>query len=126
MAEPLGQLEVPDSGVWGDSLSSGNLASPYSHARLQDEYRLIVPSIRGFGASTHPGDVQSSGSIPDVVGDLMCILQKAGVSQAVVIGHVLFLIEQCLVDRLFLSVATTGALNLPMKLHENGPMYSPQ
>jgi len=57
------------------------------NARLQSDHRLIVPDIRGFGASTHPRDVQSSGSIPDVVGDLMCILQHAGVSQAVVIGH---------------------------------------
>jgi soluble epoxide hydrolase / lipid-phosphate phosphatase len=55
---------------------------------LQDDYRLIIPDIRGFGASTHPGDVQSSGSMPDLVEDIMCILQHASVSQAVVIGQV--------------------------------------
>jgi len=59
----------------------------YQIQEFRSDYRLIVPDIRGFGASTHPGDVQSSGSIPDVVGDLMCILQQAGVSKAVVIGH---------------------------------------
>lgn len=59
----------------------------YQIQEFRGDYRLIVPDIRGFGASTHPGDVQSSGSFPDLVGDLMCILQQAGVSQAVVIGH---------------------------------------
>jgi soluble epoxide hydrolase/lipid-phosphate phosphatase len=62
----------------------------FHNACLQSDYRLIVPDIRGYGASTQPGDVQSSGSIPDVVGDLLCILRHAGVSQVVVIGHVLF------------------------------------
>ena len=69
------------------------LIHPFLNARLQSDYRLIAPDIRGFGASTQPGDVQSSGSIPDVVGDLLCILRHAGVSQAVVIGHVLFQTE---------------------------------
>jgi soluble epoxide hydrolase / lipid-phosphate phosphatase len=55
---------------------------------LQGDYRLIIPDIRGFGASTHPGDVQSSGSMPDLVGDVMCILRYASVSKAVVIGQV--------------------------------------
>lgn len=59
----------------------------YQIQEFGSDYRLIVPDIRGFGASTQPGDVQSSGSIPDVVGDLLCILRQAGVSQAVVIGH---------------------------------------
>jgi soluble epoxide hydrolase / lipid-phosphate phosphatase len=55
---------------------------------LQDDYRLIIPDIRGFGPSTHPGDVQSSGPMPDLVEDIMCILRYASVSQAVVIGQV--------------------------------------
>ncbi|KAH9045759.1 Alpha/Beta hydrolase protein [Lactarius pseudohatsudake] len=59
----------------------------YQIQEFKSDYRLIVPDIRGFGASTHPGDVQSSGSFPDLVGDLMCILRQAGVTQAVVIGH---------------------------------------
>lgn len=59
----------------------------YQIQEFRSGYRLIVPDIRGYGASTQPGDVQSSGSIPDVVGDLLCILRHAGVSQVVVIGH---------------------------------------
>ncbi|KAK7053783.1 bifunctional epoxide hydrolase 2 [Favolaschia claudopus] len=51
------------------------------------DYRLIVPNIRGFGESTHPGGVRSSGTIPDIVGDLVCILQHASVSSAVCVGH---------------------------------------
>ena len=57
---------------------------------FQRDYRLIVPDIRGFGASTHPGDVQSSGSMPDLVGDMLCILKQAGVSQTIVIGQAVF------------------------------------
>lgn len=56
----------------------------------QRDYRLIVPDIRGFGSSTHPGDVQSSGSMPDLVGDMLCILEHASVSQAIVIGQAVF------------------------------------
>ncbi|KAI9512738.1 Alpha/Beta hydrolase protein [Russula earlei] len=59
----------------------------YQIQEFGSDYRLIVPDIRGFGASTHPGDVQSSGSFPDLVGDVTCILGHARVSQAVVIGH---------------------------------------
>jgi len=59
----------------------------YQIDEFKSDYRLIVPSIRGYGASTHPGDVQTSGSMPDLVGDLMCVLGHAGVSQAVAIGH---------------------------------------
>jgi len=59
----------------------------YQIEEFKSNYRLIVPNIRGFGASTHPRDVQSSGSFPDLVGDVMCILEHARVSQAVVIGH---------------------------------------
>src|SRR6267142_208281 len=57
---------------------------------FQRDYRLIVPDIRGFGASTDPGDVQSSGSMPDLVGDMLCILEHASVSQAIVIGQAVF------------------------------------
>jgi hypothetical protein len=57
---------------------------------FQKDYRLIVPDIRGFGPSTHPGDVQSSGSMPDLVGDMLCILEHASISQAIVIGQAVF------------------------------------
>jgi soluble epoxide hydrolase/lipid-phosphate phosphatase len=62
--------------------------APFSYRRLQNDYRIIVPNLRGFGGSTHPGDVQSSGTIFDIVGDIMCILGHANISQAAVIGQV--------------------------------------
>ncbi|KIY48303.1 alpha/beta-hydrolase [Fistulina hepatica ATCC 64428] len=54
---------------------------------FKEDYRLIVPDLRGFGGSTSPGDIQTSGSMPDLVGDLMCILQHARVDSAICIGH---------------------------------------
>lgn len=59
----------------------------YQIQEFQNDYRIIAPNLRGFGASTHPEDVQSSGTLFDVVGDLLCILKHANVAQAVVIGH---------------------------------------
>ncbi|KAN0124484.1 epoxide hydrolase [Russula decolorans] len=59
----------------------------YQIQEFQNDYRIIAPNLRGFGGSTHPGDVQSSGTLFDVVGDIMCILGHANVTQAVVIGH---------------------------------------
>ncbi|KAF7981811.1 hypothetical protein HWV62_31923 [Athelia sp. TMB] len=54
---------------------------------FQDKYHIVAPDLRGFGASTHPGDVQSSGTMGDLVGDLVCILEHAGVKSAVCVGH---------------------------------------
>ncbi|KAG8792500.1 hypothetical protein FRC17_008590, partial [Serendipita sp. 399] len=54
---------------------------------FQDKYNLVIPDLRGFGDSTHPGDVQASGSYGDFVGDLVCVLRHAGVAKAVCIGH---------------------------------------
>ncbi|KAF7331051.1 Bifunctional epoxide hydrolase 2 [Mycena venus] len=54
---------------------------------FKEDYHLIVPDLRGFAESGHPGDVRSSGTIPDMVGDLACILQHAGISSAVCVGH---------------------------------------
>ncbi|KDQ15549.1 hypothetical protein BOTBODRAFT_65259 [Botryobasidium botryosum FD-172 SS1] len=51
------------------------------------DYHLIVPNLRGFGASTHPGDVESSGTMHDIVDDLVCIMDKVGVAEAVCVGH---------------------------------------
>jgi soluble epoxide hydrolase / lipid-phosphate phosphatase len=53
---------------------------------LQDDYHLIVPDLRGFGSSTHPDDVQSSGTMGDMVGDLVCILEHANVKSAICVG----------------------------------------
>lgn len=54
---------------------------------FQDDYHLIVPDLRGFGGSTHPGEPHSSGTMGDMVGDLVCILESANVSAAICMGH---------------------------------------
>jgi len=54
---------------------------------VQDKYHLIVPDLRGFGASTHPGDEQTSGAFHDLVDDLACIMWNAGVDKATCVGH---------------------------------------
>lgn len=54
---------------------------------FQHDHHLIIPDLRGFGASTHPGDVRSSGTLSDMVGDLVCILQQANVVSVVCMGH---------------------------------------
>ncbi|KAF9475268.1 alpha/beta-hydrolase [Pholiota conissans] len=54
---------------------------------FKEDYHLVVPDLRGFGESTHPGDVPSSSTIPDMVGDLVCILENAKVESAVCVGH---------------------------------------
>lgn len=59
----------------------------YQIEEFKDDFRLIVPDLRGFGPSGHPGDVKSSGTIPDIVGDLTCVLAHAGVSNVVCMGH---------------------------------------
>lgn len=54
---------------------------------FQSNYRLIIPDLRGFGDSSHPGDVQASGSHADIISDLICVLDDATVEKAVCIGH---------------------------------------
>lgn len=63
-------------------LSCVLLILPY----FQDDYRLLVPDLRGFGSSTHPDDVKSSGNMGDMVSDLVCLLEKAGVEKAICVG----------------------------------------
>ena len=59
-----------------------------SHSSTLKDYHLIIPDLRGFGASTHPGDVQTSGTMADMVSDLACVLEDARVSHEVVcVGH---------------------------------------
>ena len=50
----------------------------------QNDYHLIVPDLPGFGSSMHPGD--GRGSMRDLVGDVVCILEHASVKSAVCIG----------------------------------------
>ncbi|KAJ7721334.1 Alpha/Beta hydrolase protein [Mycena maculata] len=54
---------------------------------FKEDYHLIVPDLRGFGESTHPDEVRRSGTMPDLVGDLACILKHANISSAVCVGH---------------------------------------
>jgi soluble epoxide hydrolase/lipid-phosphate phosphatase len=56
-------------------------------SRFEKEYNLLVPDLRGFASSTHPGDVEASGTIGDMVGDMLCVLDHAGVQQAICVGH---------------------------------------
>lgn len=54
---------------------------------FEKEYHLLVPDLRGFASSTHPGDVEASGTMGDMVGDMVCVLDRAGVRQAICVGH---------------------------------------
>ncbi|KAF8889212.1 Alpha/Beta hydrolase protein [Mucidula mucida] len=54
---------------------------------FEKDYHLIVPDLRGFGRSTHPGDVKSSGTLFDHVGDLVCVLEHAKATPAICVGH---------------------------------------
>ncbi|KAF9040695.1 Alpha/Beta hydrolase protein [Panaeolus papilionaceus] len=54
---------------------------------FKDHYRLVIPDLRGFGNSSHPGDVKSSGTMSELVNDLVCILGDANVTSAVCMGH---------------------------------------
>lgn len=59
----------------------------YQIEEFRDDYRLVVPNLRGFGESTYPGDVQSSSTMEDLVNDLVCVLGHAGASKAACVGH---------------------------------------
>ncbi|KAF9457240.1 Alpha/Beta hydrolase protein [Collybia nuda] len=54
---------------------------------FKSSYHLIIPDLRGFGESTHPGDVRASNTMGDLAGDLTCILKDAHVSSAICVGH---------------------------------------
>lgn len=55
---------------------------------MQADYHLIVPDLRGFGESTHPGDAKPSGTMSDMVGDLVCVLESAKINSAICVGSV--------------------------------------
>ncbi|EPS99751.1 hypothetical protein FOMPIDRAFT_1050327 [Fomitopsis schrenkii] len=59
----------------------------YQIEQFKNDYHLVVPNIRGFGGSGHPDDVRSSGNWADIVGDLVCVLEHAGVENAICLGH---------------------------------------
>lgn len=52
----------------------------------QDDFHLIIPDLRGFGASTFPDDVESSGQMQDLISDLVCVLEDAHVSETICMG----------------------------------------
>jgi len=53
---------------------------------LQGTHRLIIPTLRGFGNSTSPGDTEGSSGLPDFGNDLVCVLEDAKVDGAVCVG----------------------------------------
>ncbi|KAI0782257.1 Alpha/Beta hydrolase protein [Abortiporus biennis] len=59
----------------------------YQIEAFEKDYHLILPDHRGFGDSTHPGDVETSGTWGDIVGDIVCVLQHEHVTEATCIGH---------------------------------------
>ncbi|GBE79079.1 predicted protein [Sparassis crispa] len=59
----------------------------YQIEEFKDEYHIVAPDHRGFASSTHPGDIESSGTWGDHVGDMVCALEHAGVNHAICMGH---------------------------------------
>src|SRR4051794_4472796 len=49
-------------------------------------FQVIVPDLRGYGASDKPADVESY-SIPFLAGDVLAVLDHLGVERAHVVGH---------------------------------------
>jgi len=49
-------------------------------------YRVIVPDLRGFGASDKPADVAAY-AIPNLVGDVVAVLDALGIQRAHLVGH---------------------------------------
>lgn len=76
-----GQTKLPTSLYVISSQSDS-----FFHA-CQPSYSLLMPTLRGFGPSTHPKDVQTAGAIHDHTRDLFCIMRTAQVSKVVCVGH---------------------------------------
>ncbi|KAG8906419.1 hypothetical protein FRB99_006921 [Tulasnella sp. 403] len=55
---------------------------------FERDYDLLIPNLRGFYKSSHPGDVYTSGTYGDFVSDLTCVMDNAGVEQAICMGQV--------------------------------------
>lgn len=67
----------PDTGaVWRNQVP----------ALLDAGYRVIVPDMRGFGASDKPSDVEDYGPRP-MLGDIMGILERFSLSRVHIVGH---------------------------------------
>jgi pimeloyl-ACP methyl ester carboxylesterase len=49
-------------------------------------HRVLAPDLRGFGVSDRPGDVEAY-RMPLLVGDVLAVLDDAGIERATVVGH---------------------------------------
>lgn len=49
-------------------------------------FRVLTPDLRGYGLSDAPEPVEAYG-IPELVGDVVALIDHAGADQAVVVGH---------------------------------------
>lgn len=54
--------------------------------RLAGRFRLLMPDLRGFGASDAPSDITDYG-MPVVTADAVAVLEHFGLSRAGVVGH---------------------------------------
>ena len=65
---------------------SGRLWRNQVPALVAAGFQVIVPDLRGYGASDKPTDVESY-SIPFLAGDVLGVLDDVGVERAHVVGH---------------------------------------
>ena len=65
---------------------SGRLWRHQVPALVQAGFAVIVPDMRGYGASDKPAEVEAYG-IASLAGDVLSVLSDAGVSRAHVVGH---------------------------------------
>ena len=65
-------------GLFGSSANWGGVAR-----QLSNDYRVLVPDLRNHGRSRHDADV----SYDAMAEDLIALLDKHGIEQAIVVGH---------------------------------------
>jgi pimeloyl-ACP methyl ester carboxylesterase len=65
---------------------SGRLWRNQVPALTDAGFQVIVPDLRGYGASDKPDDVESY-AIPFLAGDVLGVLDELGVARAHVVGH---------------------------------------
>src|ERR1700761_5280373 len=65
---------------------SGRLWREQVPALAEAGFRVIVPDMRGYGASDKPPDVDAYG-IQSLAGDVLAVMSDAGVKRAHVVGH---------------------------------------
>ncbi len=65
---------------------SGRLWRKQVSALAEAGFRVLVPDLRGFGASDKPEGIESYG-IPALVGDVLGVLDHLGVERAHFVGH---------------------------------------